>query len=107
MMTAFTECGLLPSDVMASDCDQDNPSRSSSISAWNIVNHSCAQFKNCRYRPPSTFNELVLHHNPEDPEKLYENLSPDTQVILIAIRLAEDLLHLSSAELALFKDTFV
>lgn len=111
MMTAFTECGLLPSDVMTSDCDQDNPSRSSSISAWNIVNHNYAQFKykNCRYRPPSTFNELVLHHNPKSPEKLYENFSPGTQVILIAKRLAEDLgvLHLSSAELALFKDTFV
>lgn len=32
MMAAFTECGLIPSDVMTSDCDRDKPSRSSSIS---------------------------------------------------------------------------
>lgn len=111
MIAAFTECGLIPSDVMTSDCDRDKPSRSSSISAWDIVNHCCAQFKykNWKYRPPSTFDELLLDHHPEGSGKLYERYSPDTQAILIAKRLAEvlGLLHLSSGELALFKDNFV
>lgn len=111
MMAAFSDCGLLPSDVMISDCDRDKLSRSSSVSAWNIVNHCCAQFKykNWGYRPPSTFSELILDHSPESSEKFYERYSPDKQAILIAKRLAEDLgvLHLSSGELALFNYSFV
>lgn len=111
MMVAFAECGLLPSDEMTSNCDQDESSRSASISVSNILEHCCAIFKyaNRTYRPQTTFSSLISDLQHWGSGYLLEQCTPDTQTILITKKLAEDMdvIHSTTSELNLFKDGFV
>lgn len=109
MRVAFAECGLLLSDEMASDCNQDKPSTSCSVP--NILVHCCAIFKytNRTYKPHATFSVLVSDHQPWGSGHLLEKCAPDAQAVLIAKQLAEDLnvIHLTTSDLNSLKDSFV
>lgn len=119
MAAAFVDCGIR----LTEDCGEDNPSNHSSISASNVLEHSCAlfvlkgsinsralfEFKGLSYiAARASFNDLILSHQPMRV-RLSESYAPNSQAISIAKRLAEDLgvINLTLSELDSLKECFL